>query len=321
MSLAQVLGRLPSLAREAVIVGTETADDAGVVRLPDGTALVATVDFITPLVDDPRAFGAIAAANSVSDIHAMGAKPILALSVACFPSKDWPLETLAEILAGGAEKLGEAGVPVVGGHTVEDPEMKIGYAVVGLAQEASLWRNSTARTGDRLFLSKPLGTGIIAAANRKGVSLGDAWVRAVASMQALHLAVLSVIEPADVHAATDISGFGLAGHAAEMARGSNATLRIRARDLPLFPGVVELARRGFHTRALGPNRDYAAPILVASTVDAGLVDVIHDAQTSGGLLISVDPASRTASRLAARPDLATEVGVVESRSEANLIIE
>lgn len=291
------------------------------VRLPDGSALVATVDFITPLVDDARTFGAIAAANSVSDVHAMGAKPILALSVACFPSADWPLEVLADILAGGAEKLGEAGVPVIGGHTVEDPRMKIGYAVVGLVPETKLWRNSTARAGDRLFLSKSLGTGIMAAAARKGVDVGDAWTRAIASMQALHLDVLPLLDSSDVNAATDISGFGLAGHAAEMARGSNVTLRLLSRELPLFPGVADLARRGFRSRALDANRGYAAPIRVDSAVDAAVIDVLHDPQTSGGLLLSVEPASGTATRLAARPDLAREVGVVEGRAEANLIIE
>ena len=244
---------MPVLANEAVLIGTETSDDAGALRLGDGSALVATVDFITPLVDDPRDFGAIAAANSVSDVHAMGARPILALSIACYPSKSWPLETLADILSGGAIKLGEAGVPVIGGHSVEDAEMKIGYAVIGIVPEAGLWRNSTARVGDVLFLSKRLGTGILAAAaraRRKGTE--DAWAAAVESMKALHLPVLAAIDAADVHAATDVSGFGLAGHAAEMARGSDVTLRLQASSLPLLP-------RHFKTGPLRPMRPIFPP--------------------------------------------------------------
>lgn len=312
---------MPTLAHERVIVGTETSDDAGAVRLDDGSALVATVDFIMPLVDDPRDFGAIAAANSVSDVHAMGARPILALSVVCYPSKEWPLETLADILSGGAIKLGEAGVPVVGGHTVEDAEMKIGYAVVGTAPEAGLWRNSTARPGDALFLTKALGTGILAAAaraKRKGIS--QAFGVAVESMKALHLPVLAVLDAGDVHAATDITGFGLAGHAAEMARGSALTLRLVAASIPLLPSALELARAGVQTRGLATNRAYAAPISVAPGIDPALLDVLHDPQTSGGLLLSLAPDSVSARRLAARPDLAVMIGVVEPFSGTHILV-
>ena len=272
-------------------------------------------------MDDPRTFGAIAAANSVSDVHAMGGRPLMALSIACYPSKDWPLEILGEILAGGAEALAEAGVPVVGGHTVEDAEMKIGYAVIGTVRPDAIWRNSTARPGDLLYLSKPIGTGILAGAARKGDVDADAWSEAIASMRRLHLPVLAVVQPADVHAATDVTGFGLAGHAAEMARGAGVTLRIRAADVPLLPTALENARRGVKTRATAPNREHAAPIQAAPSIEPALLDVFHDAQTSGGLLLAIAPGSPTAAALDARPHLARAIGVVEPRGAANLVFE
>ena len=320
--MAQVLSHLPLFARDNVLVGTETSDDAGAVRLADGSALVATIDFITPLVDDPAAFGAIAAANSVSDVYAMGARPLAALSMACFPSKDWPLEVLGEILRGGAAKLGEAGCPVIGGHTIEDAEMKIGYAVVGTVPVDGLWRNSTARPGDELVLTKRLGTGVLAAAARKGVALGDAWPAAVAQMARLNDVPTKVLDAAVVHAATDVSGFGLAGHAAEMARGSGVTIRLDAARIPVLDGALHAARSGYLTAARRQNREYVARDLIAApSVDPALAEIIHDPQTSGGLLLAVAPGSDAVTRLRAAGCEAHAVGIVESLSRAAIVVE
>lgn len=290
-------------------------------RLPDGSALVATLDFITPLTDDPVAFGAIAAANSVSDVYAMGATPILALSIACFPVKKWPTETLGEILRGGALKLGEASCPIVGGHTVEDPEMKFGYAVVGLAATESLWRNSTARPGDELILTKRLGTGILAAAARQGDGLGAHWEAAVAQMCRLNRDAAAAVDPTAIHAATDVSGFGLAGHAAEMARGSGVTVRLVADRLPILDGALPAARAGHLTAARATNREYVAgDVTIASAVEPALVEVIYDPQTSGGLLLAADPRSGTIGRLHAAGCDAYLVGHVEPLGGTHLVI-
>jgi selenide,water dikinase len=317
-----VLSQLPRLAQERVLVGPETADDAGAVALPDGHALIATVDFITPLVDDPAVYGAIAAANALSDIHAMGSRPVAALSIACFPSKRRPLSELAEILRGGLLKLAEAGTPVIGGHTVEDAEVKFGYAVMGLVQPDLMWRNSTARPGDLLVLTKRLGTGILAAAARARRPVGAAWDGAVAQMQALNRTAAECLDPRSVHAATDISGFGLAGHAAEVARGSRVTLRLRARDLPVLDGALEWARRGYLTQARTANREYVAGALRQSAgIDPALVEVFFDAQTSGGLLLCLDPASDALARLATAGCDAFVVGAVEAPGDAALVLE
>lgn len=314
-----MLSRLPRLASESVLVGTETSDDAGAVRLPDGSALLATVDFITPLCDDAATFGRIAAANAVSDIHAMGGKPIAALSVACFPSKTWPIELLGEMLRGGAETLGSEGIPVIGGHTVEDPEMKLGYAVMGLAQPDALWRNSTARPGDLLLLTKRIGTGVVAAAARKGLK-GPWWDAALAQMQETNGAAALALRGCSVHAATDVTGFGLAGHAAEMARGSGTTLRLRALAVPLLEGAIDLQRRGFKTRSLEANRAHAQPWRIEPGVPDDIVGLLIDPQTSGGLLLAVDPASDAVRRLGDAGCLAAEIGVVEPASDACLVI-
>lgn len=274
--------------------------------------MLGTVDFITPPCDDPADFGRIAAANSASDIFAMNGRGIAALSVTCFPAKKWPLDALGEILRAGAEKLAEADIPVIGGHTVEDPEMKVGYAVVGVADPSRLWRNSTAREGDVLLLTKPVGTGVLAAAARAGQK-GEWWTRAVASMSELNLAAARALAAADVHAVTDVTGFGLAGHAAEMARGAGLTVRLRAHDVPLLDEALPMRRRGFVTRAPKANAEHAR-WRVEGAVDPMLLEMLIDPQTSGGLLVAA-PDADAASRLRAAGCLAAEIGSFHARTE------
>lgn len=314
-----MLGRLPRLAHENVIVGTESSDDAGVVRLGSGLLLAATVDFITPLVDDAATFGAIAAANAVSDVYAMGGAPLFALSVACFPSKTRPVEELGAMLRGGVEKLGEAGTPVVGGHTVEDVELKLGYAVVGRCEEGRLWRNNTAQPGDELLLTKRLGTGILSTAARARRPVGRAWDDAVAQMATLNRAAAEALQAEAVHAATDITGFGLAGHAMEMAAGSGATLRIRMKDVPVLDGAREWARAGFRTRARDTNLDYVRTrVSLAPELSDVDLEILLDAQTSGGLLLAVAPGGSAAERLRAAGVPCERIGSVDERAETSV---
>jgi selenide,water dikinase len=306
------------LAHDDVLVGTETSDDAGAVRMADGQALLATVDIITPLVDDPVAFGRIAAANSVSDIYAMGGRPILALSIACFPVDAWPLETLRAMLQGGIETLGADGVPVVGGHSISDPEMKLGYAVVGVARADRLWRNSGARPGDRLLLTKRIGTGILSAAARAGET-GPWWDAAVAQMARTQRDVARVLEGCEVSAVTDVTGFGLAGHAAEMARGSAVTIELDAHAVPLLDGVRDALARGHRTRGEAPNERYASPWRVAPAIPRDLVAIFLDPQTSGGLLVAApgDDAEQSLRRAGA---YVQPIGRVLEREDVPLVI-
>ena len=252
----------------------------------------------------------------------MGARPVLALAITCFPSQDRPLEELAEILRGGAETFGAVGVPVVGGHSVEDDELKFGYAVIGLAPADGLWRNSTARPGDRLLLTKALGTGILAAAARSRKEEGAPWRAAIDQMKTTNAAAAAALDPASVHAATDITGFGLAGHAAEMARGSCVSLRLRADALPILEGALHWAARGCLTRSRDTNREYAGEdFLAADSLDPALLEVVLDAQTSGGLLLAVDPDSDARARLEAAGCLAAEIGTVEERGPHAVSLE
>lgn len=291
-------------------------------RVADGRALVGTVDFIMPLVDEPRLFGAIAAANAVSDIHAMGARPLFALSIVCFPEKAWPLEVLAEILAGGAEKLGEASCPVIGGHSVADEEMKFGYSITGTVAEDALWRNAGARPGDELVLTKRLGTGILATAARARRELGEAWTAAVEQMTTLNALPVEALPAGVVHAATDITGFGLAGHACELARASDVTLRLRPERLPLLDGALHWAAAGQLTRARQANRDYVErEVRLGSSVDAALREVFYDPQTSGGLLLAVDPEAGAVQRLRDAGGSGWSIGTVEPPGDARIILE
>jgi len=286
--LAQVLRDLPPIDDPSVLVGTSTADDAGVYRLGGDMALVQSLDFFTPIVDDPRTFGRIAAANALSDIYAMGARPLTALAIAAFPDSLDP-SILGEILAGGVEKAREAGVSVIGGHTVKDDEPKYGLAVTGIAHPDRIVRNDTAQPGDAIVLTKPLGTGILTTA-RRADRIGDADLeQAIQSMQLLNRSAAEAMVEYGAHAATDVTGFGLIGHLSEMtARGLGAA--IDARAVPFFDGALELARAGTAPGGTRTNLENALGRGVNFGVaDEGLRLLLCDAQTSGGLLVAVAP--------------------------------
>lgn len=274
-------------------MGLAPADDAAVVRLSDDLALVFTTDFFTPLVDDPVDFGRIAATNALSDVYAMGGTPLIALNIVAFPSRTLGLEILGEVLRGGAEAARDAGISIAGGHSVEDAEPKYGLAVVGTVHPSRVWTKGGARAGDALILTKPLGTGILATAlKRDRVSESDPMIRAaVRSMTTLNARAAEAVKRsgAAVHAATDVTGYGLTGHLLEMLRASDGVAAtLRAGALPLLDGAVELAREGVLPGGTKANRAHVGDAFIASPdVDGALAWIACDAQTSGGLLLSI----------------------------------
>jgi selenide,water dikinase len=270
-----------------VLVDHRTGDDAGVFRLDEGHLLVQTVDFFTPVVDDPFAFGAIAAANALSDVYAMGGRPLTALSIAAFPEKDFPTEWASAIVRGGYEKLREAGCALLGGHSVRDPEIKFGYAITGLVEAERLLTNGGAREGDVLVLTKPLGTGVIATALKAGVAPAEAVATATRSMATLNRIASTVAGRYGVRAATDITGFGLLGHAAGVARESRVTLEIRADDLPLLPEALALAPLHQPGGLKANRRAYEGRVLFLRPLEPAREALLYDPQTSGGLLLAV----------------------------------
>lgn len=289
--MAQVLRQLEPQTDPRVLVGTETFDDAGVFALGDDLALVQTVDFFPPLVDDPFTFGQIAAANALSDIYAMGAEPLTALNIVGFPDKELPAEVLVEILRGGAAKVREAGAVTIGGHSVRDSEVKYGLSVTGRVHPARIWTNAKARPGDVLVLTKPLGSGVLTSAVKSGKLDEGRLAEAIAVMTTLNRSArdAAVESGIDIHACTDITGFGLVGHAYEMAEGSGVSIVIEAHLVPLMEHVLEMARLGVLTRAHKTTREFLGDQLVVDpAVDAALAGVLMDAQTSGGLLLSVN---------------------------------
>jgi selenide, water dikinase len=267
-------------------------DDAGVYRLGERLALVQTLDFFPPLVDDPFAFGQIAAANALSDVYAMNGQPLTAMNIVAFPDDQLPLTILAEILRGGAERVGAAGAVLVGGHSVRDTEIKYGLSVTGVVDPAEIITNAAARPGDLLVLTKPLGTGFITTAFKKGECPPEVLERAIASMIQLNALGRDGLRAAGgAHAVTDVTGFGLAGHAGEMADGSGQTIELDLAALPLIEGAEALAVPRFYTRASKSNRVYLEGRLeVAPNADALRLEFAFDAQTSGGLLIALPPA-------------------------------
>lgn len=284
-----MLGKLARQHDDNLLVGFDTADDAAVYRLSDDLALVQTVDFFTPIVDDPYVFGQIAAVNSLSDVYAMGGEPVTALAIVCFPDGG-DLEVLGQMLAGGLEKMQEAGCIVAGGHSVRDPEMKLGYSVTGRVHPRKFWANARAQAGDALILTKPIGTGVISTAIKRGEARQE-WIDgAVASMTKLNRRAVEVIHQGDfeVHAATDITGFGIIGHVREMALGSKTSIRVEANLIELLRGALECVQAGFIPGGLKTNREFAESCVKYSAgIPEDLKTLLYDPQTAGGLLLAV----------------------------------
>lgn len=269
-------------------MGRETSDDAGVYRLTGDMALVQTIDFITPIVNDPYDFGRIAAANALSDVYAMGGRPLTAMNVVCFPIRGMDKAALREILRGGLEKVHEAGAVLVGGHSVEDPEIKYGLSVTGLIHPGRVLTNASVTPGDALVLTKPIGTGVMATAIKAGLVDGAAEREAVEVMAALNRTAAEVMEPYPVHACTDVTGFGLLGHALEMAVASRVALTVFSEKVPLLSGVLDAVAMGMLPGGSFANRNYCMQrVRQARPIDPVLVDILADAQTSGGLLIAL----------------------------------
>ncbi len=285
--LVPILADLPVFKDENVLVGFETADDAGVYLLGPESALVQTIDFFTPIVDDPATYGRIAAANSLSDVYAMGGRPIFALSVVGFPSGTVETEVLRQIVHGGAEMMCEASVPVIGGHSIQDPEIKFGYAVTGLVHPRRIWTNRGAKPDDYLYLTKPLGIGIITTGVKYGKTPPEVLDAAVATMLELNGGVVQALAGREVHAATDVTGYGLVGHACELAQSSGVTLVFRPSEIPVLDGVMELARKGMLPGAIMTNQAYAGSGVRWEGVDEQQRQIFLDPQTSGGLLLSL----------------------------------
>jgi selenide,water dikinase len=297
--LDSVLGKLARQHDPNVLVGFDTADDAGVYQLTPELALVQTVDFFPPIVDDPYVFGQIAATNSLSDVYAMGGRPISALALVCFP-ENGDVKILEEMLAGGLSKMVEAGCTVIGGHSIRDDEIKLGYSVTGTVHPKKILANSAAKPGDVLLFTKAIGTGVISTAIKRGQA-EFTWIRAaVRSMTTLNKAAAEVLASGvyDVHSMTDVTGFGLIGHTREMAMGSQVSVQLRASQVPLIAGALECVRAGHVPGGLKANRQFAEGCVEAAPeVPQDLLTLFYDPQTAGGLLISV--AASDAERLAA----------------------
>jgi len=317
--LSAVLAPLASVSDERLLVGRETFDDAGVYLIADDFALVQTVDFFAPIVDDPFDFGQIAAANALSDVYAMGGQPLTALNIVAFPTSDLPLSVLTEILRGGQEKVHEAGALVVGGHTVIDTELKYGLAVTGRAHPAFLLTNAAAKPGDRLVLTKPIGNGILATALKRGIVSAADGVVMIEMMKRLNGNPSRAALACGVKCATDVTGFGLLGHASHIARASNMTLVINAASVPILAGAREALAKGATTDGLKRNREYLTELvswLGTSEDDRAL---LCDPQTSGGLLVAVPP-DRVANYVS-RVEGATEIGEVVERGTIAIVVD
>jgi len=300
--LESVLKKMPASNDPKVLVGTEYSDDAAVYLIDDDLAVVQSVDFFTPVVDDPYQFGQVAAANSLSDLYAMNADPLFALSVVGFPSNRLPQSVLEDILRGAHDKAAEAGISIIGGHTVDDTEPKYGLAVTGKANPEKLWMNKGARTGDKLILTKPLGTGILATAIKQGMADEDAVEKIFDVMSALNKIAMEVLRGFEIHACTDVTGFGLMGHLHEMSRASECNVRVDSESVPFIPGADDMAASGIVPGGTSANMDFVSPnVRWSDDVDNTNRILLCDAQTSGGLLaaISIPEADEALQRLKA----------------------
>lgn len=321
--LAQVLCHLPKNYDENLIVGLDTSDDAAVYKINENLALIQTLDFFTPVVDDPYVFGQIAAANSLSDVYAMGGEPKLAMNIVCFPNCLDP-SVLVEILKGGYDKVKEAGAILVGGHTVEDDEPKYGLSVAGFVHPDKVLTNSNAKPGDVLVITKPLGLGIINTAIKGGIADKTSYDEAVKVMSTLNKFGKEALEKVKVNSVTDITGFGLLGHALEMAESSEVTIKIYYKEIPLISNTLEYARMGLVPQGAYNNRGYIGDnVKFNNQIPEEMEDVLFDPQTSGGLLISVPQkeVDQLFKALANNPISYSIIGEVVKKEEKYLIVE
>jgi len=271
-----------------LLVGLDRADDAGVYKLSDELAIIQTIDFITPIVDDPYTFGQIAAANALSDVYAMGGRPLTAMNVVCFPIKSQDISVLGDILRGGWDKMQEAGVTLMGGHSVEDDELKYGLSVTGVVHPSKIITKGGAKVGDKLLLTKPLGTGLVSTALKGGVAEKKTVDRVAWVMATLNKTASELMLEAGCHACTDITGFGLLGHASGMVEDSPLGMEIRISSIPFFPEAKEFAQIGLVPAGTYRNREFRTDMIeTASEISDEMLNILFDAQTSGGLLISV----------------------------------
>jgi len=314
---------LPRQSVPGVLVGFENSDDAGVFQLTTDIAVVQTVDYFSPIVDDPFTYGQIAAANSLSDIYAMGGEPKTALSIVGFPTKGIDFSVLGDIMRGGLDKLNEAGVALLGGHSVRDEEIKFGYAVTGIIQINKIKQNSGARVGDRVILTKPLGTGLITTAIKRGKALPEHIQAATATMLQLNRRASEISLEFRVHAMTDITGFGLTGHASEVAKASGLTIHLDHSKLPLLPGTLDYSREGFCAGGLTSNQQFFGKhVSIEDSIVPEVRNVLFDPQTSGGLLIFSHPQDATALllKLHAENIAATEIGFTANLTDHLLTV-
>jgi len=282
---------LPRMSDPNLLLGLDSPDDAGVYRLTDDLAIIQTIDYFTPIVDDPYMFGQIAAANSLSDVYAMGGKPLTAMNIVCFPTKSLDISVLKDILRGGIDKIIEAGAVLLGGHSVDDTELKYGLSVTGIIHPAQLVSNSGARAGDKLILTKPLGTGIINTAEKAQTASEETVARVTKYMATLNNTASELMQKAGVHACTDITGFGLIGHTVQMAENSGVGINFHLDSIPLFPEAEEFAKQGLCPGGLHKNREFYSPaVRISRDMPDYKRDILFDPQTSGGLLICLGPA-------------------------------
>jgi selenide,water dikinase len=317
--LSRALAALPVKADPRLLVGRETFDDAGVFRVSDDLALVQTVDFFAPIVDDPYDFGQIAAANALSDVYAMGGQPLTALNIVAFPTSDLPLDVLTRILEGGQDKVHEAGALVVGGHTVIDTELKYGLAVTGRAHPDFLLTNAGAQPGDQLVLTKPIGNGILATAAKRGHLTVEAQRPMLNAMKALNGSASRAALAVGARCATDITGFGLLGHLSHVARASDVTLRVQLDLVPIFAGVREAVRSGFVTDGSKRNAEYLSDLVRWHTGTDEDRAILHDPQTSGGLVVCVS--RRGAASYLSRVGGSAVIGEVTERGEVAIEVD
>ena len=323
-ALAQVLRHLPEITDKNLLVGAKHADDAGVYKLTDELAVINTLDFFPPIIDDPYTFGQIAAANALSDVYAMGGMPKLAMNIVAFPA-GLDLSILEEIIKGSTDKLKEAGVLLIGGHSVEDKEIKYGLSVTGLVHPKRVVTNAGAKLGDRLVLTKPVGTGVVTTALKREKIKPDEVMDVILSMKTLNDKASAVMQEVGVNACTDITGFGLLGHAMGMAEASNVSMTFKIKDIPFFPKALQLVKKSAnHPKIIKSNMEYLSPnVKMSDEITSEQANLLYDPQTSGGLLISV-PSERLTQligRLSAAKILGAVIGEVTEKRTPAIAVE